>query len=67
MKLYRVGATFDSSILVMGEELARRERQSTHNAQAWCYYGKAKHWELCHVDARTGELFTTGQLERTTP
>lgn len=61
MAVYRVGKTFESSVLCMGEPVARKELKP--GAYAWRYWGNSKHWELCRVDCRTGELFTVRELE----
>jgi hypothetical protein len=64
MKTYRVGKTFSDSILCFGEPVAREElARIGQGCNAWLYWGKSKHWKLCNIDLKTGELFTVHELE----
>lgn len=65
MPTYRVGLQFDSAKTFKNEPAARAALSALKpQGYAWLHHAPAKHWELCHVDCRTGELFTTGELER---
>jgi len=61
--VFRVGVSFESSILCMGEPVAREELGKIENGNAWKYYPRARHWDICHVDKKTGELFTVRDME----
>lgn len=64
--LFRVGVSFESSVLCMGEPVARDELKKTPSGNAWKYDGKSRHWSLCKADCKTGKLFTVLDMERGT-
>ena len=64
MPIYRIGKTFEGSFLCSDEPTSREElKKAGPGANAWRYWPKSRHWELCKVDCRTGELFTVHELE----
>jgi len=61
--LFRVGVSFEDSIVCVGESVAREKLANLENGNAWKYYFRSRHWDICHVDKKTGELFTVRDME----